>query len=57
MDRRGPAFVDLDDCVTGPAIQDLWMLIAGNREEMAVELIDLLRGYEQFLPFNRRELA
>ncbi len=53
----GPHFVDLDDCVSGPAIQDLWMLIAGNREEMAVELIDLLRGYEQFLPFNRRELA
>ena len=43
--------------MTGPAIQDLWMLIAGNREEMAVELGDLLRGYEQFLPFNRRELA
>src|ERR1700728_179877 len=53
----GPHFVDLDDCVTGPAIQDLWMLIAGSREEMAVELVDLLRGYEQFLPFNRRELA
>jgi Ser/Thr protein kinase RdoA (MazF antagonist) len=53
----GPHFVDLDDCVTGPAIQDLWMLIAGGREEMAVELADLLKGYEQFLPFNRRELA
>jgi Ser/Thr protein kinase RdoA (MazF antagonist) len=53
----GPHFVDLDDCATGPAIQDLWMLIAGSREEMAVELADLLRGYEQFLPFNRRELA
>jgi Ser/Thr protein kinase RdoA (MazF antagonist) len=53
----GPHFVDLDDCVSGPAIQDLWMLIAGSREEMAVELADLLRGYEQFLPFNRREVA
>lgn len=53
----GPHFVDLDDCLTGPAIQDLWMLIAGNREEMAVQLTDLLKGYEQFLPFNRRELA
>jgi Ser/Thr protein kinase RdoA (MazF antagonist) len=53
----GPHFVDLDDCVTGPAIQDLWMLIAGGQEEMAVELNDLLRGYEQFLPFNRREIA
>jgi Ser/Thr protein kinase RdoA (MazF antagonist) len=53
----GPHFVDLDDCVMGPGIQDLWMLIAGNREEMAVELTDLLKGYEQFLPFNRREVA
>jgi Ser/Thr protein kinase RdoA (MazF antagonist) len=53
----GPHFVDLDDCVTGPAIQDLWMLIAGSRAEMAAQLADILQGYEQFLPFNRRELA
>ena len=53
----GPHFVDLDDCLTGPAIQDLWMLIAGNREEMRTELTDLLKGYEQFLPFDRSELA
>lgn len=53
----GPHFVDLDDCVTGPAIQDLWMLLAGTPEEMQVQLIDLLEGYEQFLGFNRRELA
>jgi Ser/Thr protein kinase RdoA (MazF antagonist) len=53
----GPHFVDLDDCLTGPAIQDLWMLIAGSREEMRTELTDLLKGYEQFLAFDRRELA
>jgi Ser/Thr protein kinase RdoA (MazF antagonist) len=53
----GPHFVDLDDCVTGPAIQDLWMLIAGSRDEMAAQLADVLEGYEQFLPFSRRELA
>jgi Ser/Thr protein kinase RdoA (MazF antagonist) len=53
----GPHFVDLDDCLMGPAIQDLWMLLAGNREEMRTEITDLLKGYEQFLPFNRRELA
>ena len=52
----GPHFVDLDDCVTGPAIQDLWMLLAGSRAEMAVQLADVLEGYEQFLPFNRREV-
>jgi Ser/Thr protein kinase RdoA (MazF antagonist) len=54
---QGPHFVDLDDCVTGPAIQDLWMLLAGSPAEMRVQLTDVLEGYEQFLPFDRRELA
>jgi Ser/Thr protein kinase RdoA (MazF antagonist) len=53
----GPHFVDLDDCLTGPAIQDLWMLLAGGAQEMRTGLTDLLRGYEQFLPFDRREIA
>jgi len=53
----GPHFVDLDDCLTGPAIQDLWMLLAGSQEEMRRELTDVLKGYEQFLSFDRRELA
>lgn len=53
----GPHFVDLDDCLTGPAIQDLWMLLAGSPQEMRGELRDLLKGYEQFLPFDRGEIA
>lgn len=53
----GPHFVDLDDCLTGPAIQDIWMLLAGSQEEMRSQLVDLLKGYEQFLPFERSELA
>jgi Ser/Thr protein kinase RdoA (MazF antagonist) len=53
----GPHFVDLDDCLTGPAIQDLWMLLSGGPQEMRTELRDLLKGYEQFLPFDRREIA
>ncbi len=52
----GPHFVDLDDCVSGPAIQDIWMLLSGGEQEMRSELHDLLKGYEQFLPFNRREI-
>jgi Ser/Thr protein kinase RdoA (MazF antagonist) len=52
----GPHFVDLDDCLTGPAIQDIWMLLAGGQQEMRSEVTDLLRGYEQFLPFDRSEL-
>jgi Ser/Thr protein kinase RdoA (MazF antagonist) len=53
----GPHFVDLDDCLTGPAIQDLWMLLSGSQLEMRIELPDLLKGYEQFLPFDRSEIA
>jgi Ser/Thr protein kinase RdoA (MazF antagonist) len=54
---KGPHFVDLDDCLTGPAIQDLWMLLAGGQQEMRTGLVDLLTGYEQFLPFDRSEIA
>jgi Ser/Thr protein kinase RdoA (MazF antagonist) len=54
---QGPHFVDLDDCLTGPAIQDLWMLLAGGQQEMRTGLQDLLSGYEQFLPFDRSEIA
>lgn len=53
----GPHFVDLDDCMTGPAIQDLWMLFSGPRAEMTVQATDLLEGYEQFCDFDRAELA
>jgi Ser/Thr protein kinase RdoA (MazF antagonist) len=53
----GPHFVDLDDCVTGPAVQDLWMLLAGGPAEMRAQIGDFLEGYEQFLRFDRRELA
>ena len=52
----GPHFVDLDDCQTGPAIQDLWMLLSGGQQEMRAEMRDLVAGYEQFMPFERSEL-
>jgi Ser/Thr protein kinase RdoA (MazF antagonist) len=53
----GPHFVDLDDCMTGPAIQDLWMLLAGSAEEMRAQLDDFLEGYQQFADFDYREVA
>lgn len=52
----GPHFVDLDDCVSGPAVQDLWMLLAGARGEMQTQLVDLLKGYEEFAEFDRVQL-
>ena len=54
--RDGPLFVDLDDCRSGPAIQDLWMLLSGDNFEMAEQMKDVLEGYTQFHHFNRREL-
>jgi Ser/Thr protein kinase RdoA (MazF antagonist) len=53
----GPHFVDLDDARTGPAVQDLWMLLSGERAQRTQQLGALLDGYEQFRPFDRRELA
>lgn len=54
---EGPHFVDLDDAVTGPAVQDLWMLLGGDRQEMQAQLGALLDGYETMRDFDRRELA
>jgi Ser/Thr protein kinase RdoA (MazF antagonist) len=52
----GPHFVDLDDARMGPAMQDLWMLLSGDRAAMTLQLRDVLKGYEQFMEFDRREL-
>ncbi len=52
----GPHFVDFDDCCMGPAIQDLWMLLSGDRRQMTIQLTDLLDGYSEFYDFDPREL-
>lgn len=53
---QGAHIVDLDDCATGPAVQDLWMLLSGDRQEQILQLDELLTGYEEFRDFDRREL-
>jgi Ser/Thr protein kinase RdoA (MazF antagonist) len=52
----GPHFVDLDDSRMGPAMQDLWMLLSGDRAAMSLQLRAVLDGYEQFMKFDRKEL-
>ncbi len=47
-DEHGPVFVDLDDCLAGPAIQDLWMLLSGPAAEQQRQWRELTEGYEQF---------
>lgn len=54
---EGPHFVDLDDCRMGPAIQDLWMLLSGDREEMGQQLGALLEGYGDFCDFDYGQLG
>jgi Ser/Thr protein kinase RdoA (MazF antagonist) len=52
----GPHFVDFDDSRMAPAVQDLWMLLSGDRAEMQAQLADVIAGYEDFAEFDRREL-
>lgn len=52
----GPFFVDFDDSRMGPAIQDLWMLLSGERADQVRQLADVLAGYEDFFEFDSREL-
>ena len=53
----GPHFVDLDDARSGPAVQDLWMLLSGERSQQLRQLGALVDGYDEFGEFDRRELA
>ncbi|MFM9912035.1 MAG: serine/threonine protein kinase [Methylophilaceae bacterium] len=55
-DYSGPHFVDFDDSRMGPAIQDLWMLLSGERGDQTRQLSDVLAGYEDFAEFHPREL-
>ena len=52
----GPHFVDFDDSRMGPAVQDLWMLLSGEREQQQAQLGEILDGYEDFMDFDPREL-
>jgi len=54
--QGGPSFVDLDDCRSGPAIQDFWMLVSGEPWEQRAQLESLLEGYGVFMDFDWREL-
>lgn len=52
-----PHFVDFDDAMNGPAIQDLWMMLSGDRDQRQGQLLELIEGYREFNTFNAAELA
>lgn len=49
--------VDLDDARNGPAVQDIWMLLSGDRMQRTAQLESILEGYEEFCKFAPRELV
>ncbi|GJM13049.1 MAG: stress response kinase A [Pseudohongiella sp.] len=51
-----PNFVDFDDTMTGPAIQDLWMMLSGDRNQRQAQLLELAEGYNEFYEFRASEL-
>ncbi len=51
-----PHFVDFDDAITGPSIQDLWMLLSGDTPNKQRQLSEIIEGYEIFREFDLREL-
>ena len=50
-------FVDFDDCLNGPAIQDLWMLLSGEKEEQLSQINIILDAYNEFNNFNASSLS
>lgn len=54
--EQGPAFVDLDDCATGPRVQDLWMLLSGGATDQQRQWAEIVEGYQQFANFDFLEM-
>lgn len=51
-----PHFVDFDDARMAPAVQDLWMMLSGERPRQNAQLAELIEGYSEFCNFQPREL-
>tara|TARA_Y100000588_G_scaffold142230_1_gene156258 strand:+ start:373 stop:1368 length:996 start_codon:yes stop_codon:yes gene_type:complete len=51
-----PHFVDFDDARMAPAVQDIWMLLSGDRERQTAQLVEILEGYAEFYDFRPQEL-
>lgn len=51
-----PHFVDFDDTRMAPAVQDLWMMLSGERQRQMAQLEALMEGYLEFFEFDPKEL-
>jgi Ser/Thr protein kinase RdoA (MazF antagonist) len=55
--QNGPLFVDLDDCMSGPRVQDLWMFLSGDAASQQSAWAAIMEGYELFGEFDYAELT
>jgi Ser/Thr protein kinase RdoA (MazF antagonist) len=55
--RDGPTFVDLDDCRSGPAIQDLWMMLSGDRQQQYIQMDTMVGAYQECFEFDSHQLS
>jgi Ser/Thr protein kinase RdoA (MazF antagonist) len=51
-----PHFVDFDDARSAPAVQDIWMMLSGDRARQTAQLAEIVEGYNKFYDFRPREL-
>lgn len=55
--NQGPFWVDFDDMVTGPAIQDIWLVVPGRDEFSLNQREVFLQAYEMMRSFDRESLS
>lgn len=56
-DGESPFFLDFDDSMIAPPVQDVWMVITGRDDESLRQRGILLQAYETMLPFDYKSLA
>jgi Ser/Thr protein kinase RdoA (MazF antagonist) len=54
--QDGPSFVDLDDCRMGPAVQDIWMMLSGDRQQQVIQLEKIIDAYSEFNEFDMGQI-
>ena len=53
---EGPFFIDFDDMLMGPAIQNIWLVVPGTDSEARQDRQILLEAYESIRPFDHSSL-
>jgi len=51
-----PHFIDFDDSRMAPAIQDVWMLLSGDRARQTAQVNEIIEGYNEFSEFPLQQI-